>query len=390
MLRTALTYLDKNVCVAYNDRVGREKTNRMRMGAITSAIGIICNLALAASKIAVGCILGLVSVMADGFNNLSDCGSSAISLFSFYIAEKPADEEHPFGHRRFEYIATMVTGFLVLFLAIELLRSSIEKIVAGEISNPSYIAFIVLAVSVAVKSGMFVFYRIMAKKLNSDALKAAATDSLCDCIATAAVIIGVVILRFTGFAADGWVGIAVTLFIVWQGLKILIEAGSKLLGQAPDKELLSKLKTLLLSEEGVLGLHDLHVYSYGHGVYFATVHIEMDATTTAMQSHEIIDRLELQIKNELNVSLTAHLDPIDLNDAEALELENKTRIAIGELDSSLNLHDFRLVRGVTNKVIFDLEVPFSCKKKDSELCQAAEEIVRNLGDLDVLVTIERQ
>ncbi len=366
------------------------KPNRARLGAVTSAVGIICNIALAAAKITVGVLFGLVSVMADGFNNLSDCGSSVVSLVSFYIAEKPADREHPYGHRRFEYIAAMITGFLVLFLAVELFRSSIDKIITGELSHPSVVVYSVLAVSVTVKTAMFVFYRVMAKKLNADALKAAATDSLCDCIATTAVIIALVVLQFTGVPADGYMGIAVGLFIVWQGFKILLDAGSKLLGQAPDGELLDKIKATVSEADGVLGIHDLRVYSYGQGVYFASVHVEMDAATPAMQSHAVLDGLEHKIKSELNVSLTAHLDPIDLQDLEARELESKVRAAVGELDGSFNLHDFRLVRGVKNKAIFDLEVPFSCKIKDDELRRAAEDIVRGLGEYSAIVNVERQ
>lgn len=360
------------------------------MGAITSTIGIICNIALAAAKIAVGAIFGLVSVMADGFNNLSDCGSSVMSLVSFYIADKPADEKHPYGHRRFEYIAAMVTGFIVLFLAVELFRGSIEKILAGEEAETSFYVYLVLAASVAVKFGMFVFYRLMAKKLNSDALKATAVDSLCDCISTLAVIVGVVILQFTGFPADGYIGILVALFIVWQGVKILLEAGSKLLGQAPDKEFLEKIRSCVLSGEGVLGVHDLHVYSYGSGVYFATVHVEMDAATPAIQAHEVLDGLELKVKSELKVFLTAHLDPVDLQDSEAAELESKIRAELIKIEPVLSIHDFRLIRGAVHKAIFDLEVPFSCKIRDDELRDKVNKIVKSLGNLEAIVTIERE
>ena len=252
---------------------------------LTSGIGIACNLMLAGAKIAVGAVSGLVSVMADGFNNLSDCGSSAVSLVSFCVSEKPADKEHPYGHRLAEYVASMVTGFLVLFLAVELMRESISKIISGETTDTSWVVFLVLGISVVVKLGMFALYRIMAKRLNSDPLKAAATDSLCDCAATAAVGAGVGILIGTGFPADGWAGALVALFIVWQGLKILLEAGSKLLGQAPDKALTDRMKEIILSGNGVLGMHDLRVYGYGKGVAFATVHVEMDASVDALTSH---------------------------------------------------------------------------------------------------------
>ena len=360
----------------------------MHRGVLTSAVGIACNLLLSAAKITVGFLFGLVSVIADGFNNLSDCGSSVVSLVSFYISEKPADKEHPYGHRRAEYIAAMVTGFFVLFLAVELLRESIEKIIENVSSDGSWIVYLVLGISVAVKAGMFVYYRVMAKKLNSDALKAAATDSMCDCIATTAVIIGIVILQFTGFPADGWAGILVALFIVWQGVKILREASSKLLGQAPDTELITKIKESVLAQNGVLGLHDLRVYSYGKGVSFATVHIEMDACLPAIEAHEIIDGIEQQIKETLNISLTAHLDPIDLQDTKARELEKDVRKAIEK--SEYEIHDFRLVRGATDKVIFDVGVPYSCPKSDKEVQNEMEELVKSFGEYKSVITVERE
>ena len=361
---------------------------QMRRGMFTSAVGIVCNMALAAAKITVGVLFGLVSVIADGFNNLSDCGSSAVSLVSFYISNKPADKEHPYGHRRAEYIAALVTGFLVLFLAVELVRESTDKIVENTVSASSWVVYLILGISVAVKAGMFVYYRIMAKKLGSDALKAAAVDSLCDCIATSAVIVGIVVLQFTGFPADGWAGILVALFIVWQGVKILLEAGSKLLGQAPDCELLAKIKETILAKKGVLGLHDLRVYGYGKGVSFATVHIEMDACIPTLEAHAVIDAIEQKIKEELNVSLTAHLDPIDLQDTEARELEKKVK-AEAEL-MQFEIHDFRIVRGATDKVIFDVEVPYSCEKSDEQVQTELSEFVMSLGEYKPIITVDRQ
>ena len=229
------------------------KNKNLGLGALTGAIGMVCNVLLAAAKITVGLIFGLVSVVADGFNNLSDCGSSAVTLVAFRISEKPADKEHPYGHRRAEYIAALVTGFFVLFFAAELVRESIEKIVSKVLPETSWVVYLVLAISVAVKAGMFVFYRVMAKKLQSDSLKAAATDSLCDCIATTAVIVGVVILQFTDFPADGWAGIIVAAFVLWQGVKIVKDASSKLLGQAPSADLLGKIKEIICVHEEIIG-----------------------------------------------------------------------------------------------------------------------------------------
>ena len=360
----------------------------MHRGILASGVGIACNLLLSAAKITVGFLFGFVSVIADGFNNLSDCGSSVVALVSFRIAEKPADKEHPYGHRRAEYIAAMVAGFFVLFLAFELARESIEKVLSGALPEGSWIVYVVLGISVGVKAAMFVYYRLTAKRINSDALKAAATDSICDCAATAAVIIGLVILQFTGFPADGWAGIFVALFIVWQGVKILLEASSKLLGQAPDSALLAQIRECILAKSGVLGLHDLRVYGYGKGVSFATVHIELDARLSSMEAHAIIDGIEQEIKESLHVAITAHLDPIDLQDREARVLEGQVRAAAENL--SVEIHDFRLVRGATDKVIFDAGVPYSCKKSDEEVKKELKELVNSFGEYESVIEVERE
>ena len=363
---------------------------RTRTGAAVSAVGIACNLALAAAKITVGLLGGLVSVAADGFNNLSDCGSGVVSLVSFRISGKPADEKHPFGHRRAEYIAAMITGFIVLFLAVELCRESVVKIVEHELTQTSAAAYIVLGISVAVKAAMFVFYRTYALKLNSEALKAAAVDSLCDCAATAAAAVGLVVMQFAALPADGWAGAAVALFIVWQGVKILAEASSELLGKAPDPALTEKIVRIVTETDGVLGMHDLRVYSYGKGATFATVHIEMDAGMSALASHTVLDSIEHEVADSLGVSLTAHLDPVDLADEKAQTLEAEVRVAVAKIAEGAEIHDFRLIRGKTNKVIFDVGAPFSCKKTDDELRRETENAVRAMGDYSPVITIDRE
>ena len=368
----------------------KNKKSRVSKGSLTSAMGIVCNVLLAAAKITIGLLFGLVSVVADGFNNLGDCGSSVVTLVAYRISEKPADKEHPYGHRRAEYIAALVTGFFVLFFAVELVRESIEKIISNLLPETSWIVYVVLAISVVVKAGMFVFYRLSARSLQSDSLKAAATDSLCDCIATTAVICGVLIMQYTGFPADGWAGILVALFILWQGIKIVKEASSKLLGQAPDADLLGKIKAIICSKEGVIGVHDLRAYSYGKDMTFSTVPVEMDANLPSLEAHAILDAIEHEVKDNLNVSLTAHLDPIDLQDNEALELEVHVRDVIEGMGQNFELHDFRLIRGAINKVIFDVEVSYACKQTDEELRLTLEKAVRSVVDCQTLITIERK
>lgn len=380
--------IDNTLSLSYNGDM--KKGSRTQEGAIVSCIGIACNLALAAAKLAVGALFGLVSAIADGFNNLSDCGSGIVSLVSFRVSAKPADREHPYGHRRAEYIAALVTGLFVLFLAVGLLRESIEKIVTKSPSESSWIVFPVLGVSVAVKAGLFLFYRLSAKKLSSDVLRAAAADSLCDCVATSAVIAGLIVLRYTSFPADGWAGILVACFIVWQGAKILREASSELLGQAPDASLVNAIGAEISAHEKILGMHDLHVFSYGKDALYATVHVEMDATMSAMEAHEIIDDIEHEAKNKLGVSLTAHLDPVDLQDGEAHALEESILSEAKNLSEKIALHDFRLVRGKEGAVIFDAVVPFSCTMTDDGLRTALEDIVMSRGDYKPIITVERE
>lgn len=367
----------------------QEKTTRTRKGTFASIVGLFCNLVLAATKLTVGLLSGLVSVVADGVNNLSDCGSCLVTLISFRISAKPADKEHPYGHQRAEYIASMCISFFVLALAVELFRESINCILSGEGAEAGTLVLVVLGASLLVKAGMCVFYRAYAKKTDSDTLRAASVDSACDCLATLAAGVGAVLCRY-GIPADGWVGILVALFIFWQGLKILFDASSKLLGQAPSPELLEKIKARILIEDGVLGLHDLKVYLYGPNKIFATVHIETDAREPALITHELLDKLERAIKTEFDVDLTAHLDPVALDDEEALELERRIRAAVEGFVEEMDIHDFRVVRGAKTKVIFEVGIPFSCKTKEFDLENDVCRAVRVLGDYEPIVTVERE
>lgn len=371
----------------YNGDMDEKK---MRVGDAVSAVGICLNFLLAAAKIIFGALFGFISIAADGVNNLSDMGSGIVSVVSFRIAAKPADKEHPYGHQRAEYIASMLIGFFVLMIAVELVRESVEKIIAWEVGDVTLWAFVLLAISVGVKAGMFVMYRVAAKKIGSDVLSASAADSLSDCIATFAVIAGMLISRFAGVPFDGIAGLFVVAFILFEGIEIVKKASSRLLGQAPDPELVNKIKEILLAGEGVLGVHDLKLFGYGSQKFFATAHIEMDANLPAIKTHDAIDALERRVFTETQVELTAHFDPVDPSDEEAKELEARIRAAVEGVYEGMNLHDFRLVRGEKTKIIFEVGIPFALKVKDEEVKSTVISAVKLLTEAEAVITVERE
>lgn len=371
------------------ENLNRNESARGKRGSLVSLAGIALNFLLAVAKIVLGIFTSLVSLVADGLNNLSDCGSGAVSLVSFRISQKPADKEHPYGHQRAEYVASMIISFLILLLAAELLRESIGKIADGGLSQGNVFVYVLLGVSVAVKAGMFFLYSVTAKKIGSDTLKAAATDSACDCLATLAVGAGLLLSHY-GIAADGYAGLVVALFIAWEGIGVLRDAGTKLLGVAPDPETIEKIRAVILNGEGIIGVHDLRVYRFGRDRYYATAHIEADANLPAAVTHSYLDRVERSVSEETGVELTAHFDPVDLNDSEALELETRIRAAVEGMFEEIDLHDFRLVRGAQIKVIFEAGVPYSCPQKDEEIQKTIERAVRVMGEYEPVVRVERE
>ncbi len=363
---------------------------KQRLCDTVSGIGIVLNFLLAAAKIVFGAVFGLISVVADGVNNLSDCGSGVVAVVSFRISAKPADKEHPYGHQRAEYIASMLIGFFVLMIGVELFRESIEKIIAWTVGDISVWAFVLLGVSVFVKAGMFVLFRVTAKKADSDVIAAAAVDSLSDCIATFAVIAGMLVSRFAGIPFDGIAGLFVVIFILWEGIGIVKKASSRLLGQAPDPATVARVRALLLEGEGVLGIHDLKLFRFGPNKFFATAHVEMDSRVPPIQSHVQIDALERKVKEETGVELTAHYDPVDPMDTEAKELEARIRAAVEGMYDGMDLHDFRLIRAQTRKIVFEVGIPFDLKATDSEVEKSVVSAVKLLTDATPVVTVERE
>ena len=359
-------------------------------GKLAGFIGILVNVFLAAGKIAVGAIFGVISVLADGLNNLTDCGSSMISVLSFKLSAKPADEEHPYGHERIEYICSLIVAFVILLVAFETLKESAQKILTPSAMVFSYWAIAMLCVSIAVKCGLYFYYRFVAKSINSEILRAAATDSLTDCISTSVVLATLLVYRFANVNIDGYASALVALFIAWSGIGILKETFSKLIGQAPDAQMSKDIKARILAREGVLGVHDLSVYSYGPNKYFASVHIEVDANVDVLVSHELVDEIERDFIQNTNIILTGHLDPIVINDERVNALRERVLRIVSELDPRFSVHDFRMVFGEKRtNVLFDVAIPFDATlSKESIKCKIESEITAINETYCPIVTLE--
>ena len=365
---------------------------REKYGKVASIVGILANIVLAGAKIVVGLVFGVLSLTADGFNNLSDCGSSLMSFVSFKLSNKPADKEHPFGHERIEYVLSMVVAFLILMIAFELLKESIGKIVSPTALSFSIIIIGVLVASILCKLALFFYNISVAKKINSQILKATAMDSLSDCISTSTVLVAILVGKFTGVNLDGYAGILVAGFVAYSGIGILKETMSHLVGKAPDKEIVDSIKERILAHSEVYGIHDLSVYTYGPNKYFASVHIELDADVDVLESHEIVDNIEQEFFENTNIVLTGHLDPIVVNDEEVNKMRIKVANIVTDIDKDFSMHDFRMVKGPNNtNLIFDVAVPYENKLSDSEIIDLLNQKVASFdGNYKLVVRIEKQ
>lgn len=333
---------------------------RTKYGTLSGIVGIISNLILCSIKIALGIITSTVSILADGINNLTDAGSSIITLVGFKLSSAPADDDHPYGHERIEYITGMIISFLILIIGFTLGKESIMKIIEKDNnSNITIITITIMLVSIAIKLWQAFFYKGMAKEINSETLKASSKDSLNDCISTTAVLIGVVLLKLTGlYWIDGAVGILVSLFILISGIKMVIETVNPLIGNMPSKEEIDTISQKILSYPGILGIHDLVIHRYGNCTAFATVHLEVDCNVDVLISHELIDQIERDVWNDLNIHLTGHLDPIDISNPETQKIKQQVLEIIKRIDEELTIHDFRVVHGPTkSNILFDVTIP---------------------------------
>ncbi len=365
---------------------------REKSGRVAGAIGIMTNFLLFAIKLAAGFISGSVAVMADAVNNLTDSGSSIIMLVGFKLAGKPADEKHPFGHARIEYLAGVIVSFVVLFLGLQLGMTSIEKIITPQPAEFNALSLSILVISIAVKLWQCFFYRSVGKTIHSDTVFATSSDSRNDVIATSVVLLGAVITKFTSLNLDGYLGLAVAVFIVVSGVKLIMETGNPLLGMAPDEALVKSIYEKILSYEGIFGIHDLTVHNYGEGKCFASVHCEVPAERDILVSHDIIDNIERDFQRDLGIHLVIHLDPVVTEDERTNKLREQVRNLLRVVYPQASLHDFRVVWGVTHSnVVFDIAVPFSLKETDQQIKERVDQAIKTLDpDYRTVVTVDRE
>lgn len=337
-------------------------------GRLAGIVGIACNALLFLGKLLAGLVTGSVSIVADAMNNLSDASSSAITLWGFRMAQRPADAHHPYGHARYEYVSGFVVATLILVIGVELAKSSIGRIIHPELTVFSLAAIVVLAASILLKLWMSLFFRKLGRRIQSTTLLATSADSRNDVLASAAVLAGALVQRLFGVNIDGWMGLAVALFILWSGISIARETISPLLGKQADRVLLDRISALILRHRGILGIHDLLVHDYGPGRYFASVHVEISAGEAPQVCHEIIDDIEGDALRELNVNLVIHYDPVPTDDPQLSEMRAIVEEIIHGIDPALSLHDFRMIRASKRiKLVFDLEVPYSMPLSHDEI-----------------------
>ena len=352
------------------------KDERRAYGILCGTLGIALNLLLFAGKYLAGFLSGSIAVMADAFNNLSDAGSSVITLLGFQFAGQAADEEHPFGHGRIEYLSGLAVSIAIIVMGVELGRSSIEKIIHPEAVDTGVLSMAILLASVAVKLYMSFYNRRIGAKIDSAAMKATATDSLSDALATSMVLISMLIMKFTGVNVDGWCGVLVAVFILKAGYEAAKETLNPLLGQAPEPEFIEEIQNIVLSRPEIIGIHDLVVHDYGPGHRMVSLHGEVDGSQDIFELHDAIDGVEMELQERLGCQAVIHMDPVNLKDPEMKEKKAMVEQIVKALDSRLTIHDFLLVHGGgVTKLLFEVVMPFGLKMGEEELIKQVEDQV---------------
>lgn len=373
----------------------KDNTTREQYGSLSGIVGIVCNLLLCVFKITVGSLTGSISIVADGFNNLSDMGSSVITILGFKLSNKPADKDHPFGHGRIEYMSAFIVAILILLVGFELMKSSVNALIDGT-KMPTYtlVSIIVLAVSVVFKLWLFLFNRKLGKKIESETLLATAQDSLNDSIATAVILLSVGVSKLVAlpFNLDAVMGIAVALFILFAGINAAKETLNRILGEPPSAELITDIERAILSNDDFVGIHDLMVHNYGPGRLFASVHVEVPQDIDIVHCHEQIDLCEKEIYDSLGVALVIHMDPMDVNNEQVAFVRQQLSDGIKVINNELTLHDFRMtpMADTQTNLVFDLVIPQNFTLNEKELKEKVSQIAKLINPtFRCVITVER-
>jgi cation diffusion facilitator family transporter len=363
---------------------------RRAYGQLCGIVGIALNILLFVGKFFAGTLCGSIAITADAFNNLSDAGSSVVTLLGFRLAGRKPDPEHPFGHGRMEYVSGLVVAALILLMGVDLAKTAIEKIVRPEEVEFSIVAVVILLASIAVKLYMSIYNRRIGRKINSAAMAATSIDSLSDTISTSAVLLAMIVGRISGVAIDGWVGLLVALFILYSAYRAAMETLNPLLGQAPDEEFVRHIEKLVLGHDEVCGIHDLVVHDYGPGRVMISLHAEVSASGDMLELHDVIDSIEMELREQLDCEAVIHMDPIVIDDALTTKLRMKMAELVREVDIRATIHDFRMVTGPTHtNLIFDAVVPFGSEKTNHQLEEEIKAKVRELeGSYFAVVRVE--
>ena len=356
-----------------------EAALRKGYGMLCGAVGIGLNILLFAGKFFAGTIAGSIAITADAFNNLSDAGSSFVTLLGFQLAGQKPDSDHPFGHGRIEYLSGLAVSMLIILMGFELAKSSLDKILHPAPVDSSWLVIAILCVSIAVKLYMSLYNRSLGKKLNAPAMLATAADSLSDSIATTAVLIATLVGRFSGLMIDGWCGILVAAFILWSGYNAAKDTINPLLGTPPTHEFVDQIKELVMAHPAIIGIHDLIVHDYGPGRVMISLHAEVSASANVLELHDEIDNVESELREKLGCEAVIHMDPVVTDDGITGETRERVAALVHCIDDGINIHDFRMVAGPSHtNVIFDAVVPYGFRLTDAEVAEKIKTAVRTL------------
>ena len=364
---------------------------RAKYGSLAGNVGITVNIILFIFKIIAGIISGSIAIITDGINNLTDASSSIITLVGFKMSVKPADEDHPFGHQRIEYLTGVIVSFIILFIGIFLGIESVKKIIEPSMPKPDVFVYIILGVSIIGKLWLSIFNRKMGKAIDSTTLKATSQDSLNDAISTTVVLVVSIICHIFSYVdalkyLDGITGIALAIMILVSGIKTLKETMNPLIGSMPTKEDIEKISKIVESYDGVLGIHDLVIHNYGPNKTFASIHVEVDAKVDVMISHDLMDVIERDVRENHGVDLTIHMDPVNIDDEETISVKEQVIKIVKRIDETLTIHDFRMVKGITHtNVLFDIAIPIKFKMTKSELRKYLEQEIKAINEKYLLV-----